>query len=148
MRDGDGTVAVQDDQIAGPDLGAADHDGHVELAHFALRRSLRPHVARPDREPELCQLVEIADRAVHQHPRNAAHLRLRREQLADERDRRRLGARQRRARRRALAWATAACTIVLSPGTQRAMRAGPATREPGTTWVSSRSTIPVRPAAS
>ena len=41
-----------------------------------------------------------------------------------------------------------ACTIVLSPGAQSAVRAGPATREPGTTWVSGRSTMPVRPAAS
>ena len=46
------------------------------------------------------------------------------------------------------ACAMTACTIVLSPGAQTAMRAGPATREPGTTWVSGRSMIPVRPAAS
>ena len=46
------------------------------------------------------------------------------------------------------ACATSACTIVLSPGAQSAVRAGPATRDPGTTRVSGRSTIPVRPAAS
>ncbi len=48
----------------------------------------------------------------------------------------------------ARACAINACTIVLSCGAQTAIRAGPATREPGTTCVSGTSTIPTRPAAS
>ena len=87
-------VAVEHDEISGPDLGAADHDGHVELAHLAFRRALRAHEPRPDRQAELRELVEIAHGAVDQHRRNTAHLRLGREQLADERDRRGLAARQ------------------------------------------------------
>ncbi len=61
-------------------------DGLVGPAHA--------HVARPDREAELAELVEVAHRRVHEQGGDAAALRLRREQLADERDRRRLGHRQ------------------------------------------------------
>jgi len=42
----------------------------------------------------------------------------------------------------------AACTIRLSPWPQRTVRAGPATREPGITWVSSTSISPRWPEAS
>ncbi len=47
-----------------------------------------------------------------------------------------------------LACATAACTMLLSPEAHSAIRAGPATREPGTSWVNGTSTTPIRPAAS
>ena len=94
MRHRNGAVTVQHDQITGIDLRAADQDAYVQLSHFTLRRSLRAHVARPDRQPELRELVEIADRTIDEHPGDAAHVRLRREQLTDESDRRRLGARE------------------------------------------------------
>ena len=55
----------------GPDLGAADDDRHVELPHFALRRALRAHEPRPDRQPDRRELVEVADGAVDEDPRDA-----------------------------------------------------------------------------
>ncbi len=51
-------------------------------------------MTRPDREAELDELVEVAHGAVDEQPRDAPHLGLRREQLPDERDRSRRGARE------------------------------------------------------
>ena len=49
---------------------------------------------RPDRQPELAQLLDVANGGVDQQRGDAAALGLRGEQVADERDRPRLGHRQ------------------------------------------------------
>ena len=103
----------------------------------ALRRALRAHEPRPDRQADRRQLVEVAYGAVDEDPGDALRLSLRRQQLADERDRGRLGARQHEDVARAR---------VRDGGVHHGVVAGraerdpgrAATREPATTWVSGR----------
>ena len=67
-------------------MRAADLDRLADHAGNALPRPRDAHVARPDRQAELAQLLDVADRGVHQQRGDARDLRLRREQLADECD--------------------------------------------------------------
>ena len=67
-------------------MRAGDLDGLADHAGNALLRSAHAHVARPDRQPDLSELLEVAHRGVHQQRGDARDLRLRREQLADECD--------------------------------------------------------------
>ena len=59
-----------------------------------LRRSLSTDEARPDREPELAELIEVAHGAVDEHRGNTLVERLGREEVADQRHRGRVGHRQ------------------------------------------------------
>ena len=61
-------------------LDAADDDGPSELPHLALGRALRAHEPRPDRQADRGELVEVADGAVDEDSRDAAALRLCRQQ--------------------------------------------------------------------
>ena len=130
------SVAVHDDEIARPDLGAADRR--------PARRASRP---RPSSRPARAR---TASRSAGRSPR-ARRGRARRRRRGSPRRpapapaspaarRRARPARARRSsargRRPGSRARSAACTIVLSRGAQSAVRAGPATREPGTTWVS------------
>ena len=60
----------------------------------ALLGAADANVPRPDRKPELAELLEIAHRRVDEQCGDAPSLRLRREQLADEGDGPRLGHRE------------------------------------------------------
>ena len=104
-------------------------------------------MARPDRETELTQLVDIADGSIHEDRRHATALGLCREEISDEGDRAGSGMVSTRTSP-GCASATAACTMRLSFWLQRTVRAGPAAREPGTIWISGTSTTAARPAAS
>src|SRR6185503_14601760 len=88
--DHDRAVGVEDDNVAPLDPGAADDDRDVELAGSLLRGSLRADVAGPDGEPDLAELLDVADRRIDEDPGDALVERLRREQVADDRDRRRV----------------------------------------------------------
>ena len=117
-------------------------------ADVLLRRSLRPDVARPDREPELAQLVEVAHGPVHQHRGDALAERLGREQVADQGDRGRLRHRQHEHVARALR-----ARRPRAPSGCRRCRRAPSAPDrrpasPGTTCTSGRSTSPVFPCAS
>ena len=104
-----------------------------------LARPPDADVARPDRQPELDELVEVAHRGVDEHRGRAVDLGLRREQVADERVRARLGHRQHEDLAR-LQRAIAAWTMRLSACPHATVRAGPATRLPGMIWMRSAST--------
>ena len=146
--DDDGPVRVEHDDVALPDRRASDLNGLADRAGNALLRAGDAHVARPDRQAHLAQLLDVAHGCVDEDRGDAAPLRLRR----------------RAARRRAppgagsgivststspgSASATAACTMRLSSWPQRTVRAGPAAREPGRIWINGRSTTGARPAAS
>ena len=124
--------------------------GSPIVARRLLVGAAHAHPARPDRQAELAQLLDVAHGRVDEQRRHAAALRLRGEQVADER---------RPAAARGIvststspgsASATAACTIRLSSWPQRTVRAGPADPEPGTIWISEVDTVeqPLRPVAS
>ena len=92
--DDDRAVRVEHDDVALADARAADLDGLADRAGNALLRSAHANVPRPDRQPDLPELLDVAHRGVHQQRGDARDLRLRREQLADERDRPGLGHRE------------------------------------------------------
>ena len=60
----------------------------------SLAAPLHPHPARPDRQPQLGQLLDVAHRGVDQDRGGALRLGLGRQQVADQRHRPRLGHRQ------------------------------------------------------
>ena len=99
-------------------------------------------------QAELAQLLDVAHCGVDEHRRDAAALRLRREQLADERDRPRLGHRQHEhLAGLGLGDRGVHHQVVVLAAAHRARRAVRA-REPGITCTRSRSTTCERPAAS
>ena len=107
-----------------------------------------PHPARPDRQAHLDQLLDVAHRGVDQHARRR---RAPWPAWPAGRPRSATGAGSgivSTSTSPGSSSAIAACTIRLSSWPQRTVRAGPATREPGTTWIRSTSTRPRRPAAS
>ena len=69
-------------------------DKDVELAGRPLLRAAHAHVARPDRQPELDQLLEVAHGGVDQDRGRAVDLGLGGQQVADEGHGRGLGHRQ------------------------------------------------------
>ena len=87
LLDDDRAVRVEDDDVALADRAPADLDGLADRARDALLRAAHAHVARPDRQPELAELLEVAYGGVDEQRGDAARLRLRGEQVADERDR-------------------------------------------------------------
>ena len=92
--DDHGTVRVEHDHVAAPDRRASDLDRFADRAGHGLLRTGHTHEARPDRQSDVAQLLDVAHGCVHEDRSDAASLRLRRQQLADERHRRRLGHRQ------------------------------------------------------
>ena len=80
-------VGVEHDDVALADLGAADGHRLADRARRVLGRAADPDPPRPDRQPELDQLLEVAHRRVDQQRGGAVRLGLRRQQLADQRDR-------------------------------------------------------------
>ena len=132
LLDDDRAVRVEHDDVALADRARRRPRPDSPIAPGTrFSAPLHADVARPDRQPELTELLEVADGGVHQERRDARDLRLRREELADERDGRWARASSARGPRRAAASATAAWTIRLSSWPQRTVRAGPAAREPG-----------------
>ena len=145
--DDDRAVRVEHDDVALTDRRAADLDRLADRARDPLLRPPHADVARPDRETELAELLDVADGGIHEDRRHATALRLRREEISDERDGAGSGIVSTRTSP-GCASATAACTMRLSFWLQRTVRAGPAAREPGTIWISGTSTTAARPAAS
>ena len=86
LLDDDRAVRIEHDDVALTNVRARDLDGLADRAGNALLRSAHAHVPRPDRQPDLSELLEVAHRGVHQQGDDARDLRLRREQLADECD--------------------------------------------------------------
>ena len=80
-------VHVEHDRVAGIDRDPADLDRRVELADGVLVGAAHAHPARPDRQPELAQVLDVAHGRVDQHRLGAAAHDLRREQVADDRER-------------------------------------------------------------
>src|SRR5260221_12637908 len=85
LGNGDQAIGVADDDVAGIDRHAADGDGHVDLPRPVLVGAAVRDAARVDGKAALAQLGGIADRAPDHHPADAALLRTRRHQLADDR---------------------------------------------------------------
>jgi hypothetical protein len=77
-------VGVEDDDVAGADRRAPHLDRHVELARRLLLRAAHAHVARPDRQPELDELLEVAHRRVDEDRRGPVDLGLGGQQVANE----------------------------------------------------------------
>ena len=92
--DDDGPVGVEHEHVALPDRRPSDLNGLADRAGNALLRAGDAHEARPDRQAHLAQLLDVADGCVDEDRGHTTPLRLRREQLADERHGRRLGHRQ------------------------------------------------------
>jgi hypothetical protein len=87
-------VCVEHDHVAGPDHGTPDGHGLADRPGEVLAGPLDTYPACPDRQLQLDQLLEIADRGVDQDCGGTVGLGLGRQQLTDERDRPRLGHRQ------------------------------------------------------
>ena len=88
-RDHRGAVGVEHDRVAGRDPRAADGHRLVDRAGRVLGRAADADPARPHRQAELDELLDVAHRAVDEQRRDALLVRLRGQQVADERDRRR-----------------------------------------------------------
>ena len=84
--DDDRSVRVQDDDVTLTDRRAGDLDRLADRARGMLLRPSDADVARPDRETELTQLLDIADGTIHEDRRHATALGLCREEISDERD--------------------------------------------------------------
>src|SRR6266850_1337462 len=85
LRNGDQAIGVADDDVAGIHRNAAHDDGHVDLPRPVLVGAAVRDAARIDGEAAPAQLGRVADRAPDHHPADAALLRARRHQLADDR---------------------------------------------------------------
>ena len=94
LLDDDDAVRVQHDRVTLPDRRAANLDGLADRARHLLLGPAHADVARPDRQPELLQLLDVTNRGVDEDRSDAARLRLGRDELADERDRLGVGHRQ------------------------------------------------------
>ena len=94
LRHDRGAVGVEHHDVAGGDPLPADRDRLVERARRVLRGAADADPARPDRQPELGEILDVAHRAVDEQRRDALLERLRGEQVADERDRERVGHRE------------------------------------------------------
>ena len=108
---------------------------------------LHANVARPDRQPELAELLDVAHRGVHEQRGDAATFAC----VASSSPTSATGPGSgivSTSTSPGSASATAAWTMRLSSWPQRTVRAGPAAREPGTTWISGTSTTERAPAAS
>ncbi len=75
-------------------VAAADGDRLADRPGDVLGGALDADPPRPDRQPELDQLLDVAHRGVDQHPGGALRLGLGGQQIADEGHRPRLGHRQ------------------------------------------------------
>ena len=114
--------------------------GTLICAGGLLERALDAHPAGPDRQAHLGELLDVADRRVDQDRGGAGDLRLRGEQVTDQRHRPRLAASSARSPRRAAPRPSPRAPSGCRPGAQSTVRAGPAARLPGTAWYRSAST--------
>ena len=94
LLDHDRAVCVEHDHVALPDRRPADLDRLADRPRHLLVGAAHAHPVRPDRQPELAQLLGVANGGVDEERGDPAALRLGGEQVADERDRPRLRHRQ------------------------------------------------------
>ena len=66
------TVGVEDDDVSLANVRSGHLDGLADHARHALLRPGHAHVARPDRKPELAELLEVAHRRIHEQRGDAA----------------------------------------------------------------------------
>ena len=134
-RDHGRAVGVEDDDVARADRRSRrPRPARRSSPRLRLRRAADAHPARPDRQAELAQLLDVAHRRRRRGaPRRRAPSPAWRAARRRARPARGSGIVSTRTSPGSIA-AITACTIRLSSCPQRTVRAGPAAREPGTTW--------------
>ena len=143
-----GAVGVEHDRVARVDHAAADHDRPADRARVGLRSAADPDPARPDRQADRGELLDVSNGGVDEQRGSAAPTAA---CVARSSPTRATGAGSgivRTTTSPGSISAITACAVKLSSWPQRTVRAGPAAREPATTCTSSWSTSPTRPAAS
>jgi hypothetical protein len=83
-RNHDRAVGIHHDHVAGLDPHAAHAHGHVERARFLFGSPAGADEPGPDREPQLVQFICVPDGSVDQQASRPAHLRLERNDLANQ----------------------------------------------------------------